>query len=164
MENQPVNIKPNGPEEITSMIMVKTILELHADELLTMLSEAVSEGRQMGANIAFSMHKLLIDVLTLVQASIDNDFDEMNNILADVGALDTQLRDDDEQTYHDMLQEVLTALCPDNPGLARLVWLTSLKMIEDAKSGGLLLSAYPQTQVSTGPNRSQRRQAARNKK
>jgi len=164
MENQPVNIKPSGPEEITSMIMVKTILELHADELLTMLSEAVSEGRQMGANIAFSMHKLLIDVLTLVQASIDNDFDEMNNILADVGALDTQLRDDDEQTYHDMLQEVLTALCPDNPGLARLVWLTSLKMIEDAKSGGLLLSAYPQTQVSTGPNRSQRRQAARKKK
>jgi hypothetical protein len=164
MENQPVNIKPNGPEEITSMIMVKTILELHADELLTMLSEAVSEGRQMGANIAFSMHKLLIDVLTLVQASIDNDFDEMNNILADVGAIEMQLREDDEQTYHDMLQEVLTALCPDNPGLARLVWLTSLKMIEDAKSGGLLLSAYPQTQVSTGPNRAQRRQASRKMK
>jgi hypothetical protein len=164
MENQPVNIKPNGPEEITSMIMVKTILELHADELLTTLNEAVSEGRQMGANIAFSMHKLLIDVLTLVQASIDNDFDEMNNILADVGAVEIQLREDDEQTYHDMLQEVLTALCPDNPGLARLVWLTSLKMIEDAKSGGLLLSAYPQTQSSAGPNRAQRRQAARKKK
>ena len=163
MENQPVNIKPNGPEEITSMIMVKTILELHADELLTMLSEAVSEGRQMGANIAFSKHKLLIDVLTLVQASINNDFDEMNNILADVGTLDRQLWDDDEQTNHDILQEVLSALCPDNPGLARLVWLTSLKMIEDAKSGGLLLSAYPQTQGNTGPNRAQRRQAVRKK-
>ena len=164
MENQPVNIKPNGPEEVASLFMVKTILELHADELLRRLSEAASEGRQMGANIAFSKYELLIDVLTLVEASINNDFEEMNNILADIGASDTQLRDDDEQTYHDILQEVLSALCPDNPGLARLVWLTSLKMIEDAKSGGLRLSAYPQTQSSTGPNRAQRRQAARKKK
>ena len=164
MENQPVNIKPNGPEEITSMIMVKTILELKADQLLTMSRKANDDGMPMSAHIGFSLHAVLVDVLTLVQASIDNDFDEMNNILADVGAVEIQLREDDEQTYHDMLQEVLTALCPDNPGLARLVWLTSLKMIEDAKSGGLLLSAYPQTQSSTGPNRAQRRQAARKKK
>ena len=164
MENQPVNIKPNGPEEITGLIMVKTILELQADELLTMARNAKNEGKPMGANIGSAMHSVLVDVLTLVQASINNDFEEMNNILADIGASDTQLRDDDEQTYHDILQEVLSALCPDNPGLARLVWLTSLKMIEDAKSGGLRLSAYPQTQGNTGPNRAQRRQTARKKK
>ena len=164
MENQPVNIKPNGPEEIASMIMVKTILEIKADQLLTMSRNANNDGMPMCANIGFSLHALMVIVLNLVEASINNDFEEMNNILADIGASDTQLRDDDEQTYHDILQEVLSALCPDNPGLARLVWLTSLKMIEDAKSGGLLLSAYPQTQSSTGPNRAQRRQAARKKK
>lgn len=164
MEHQPTNIKPNGPEEITSMIMVKSILELQADQLLTMSMKANEEGRPMGANIGFSMHALMVIVLNLVQASIDNDFDAMNDILTDVDALEIQLRDDDHRTYHDHLQDVLTALCPDNPGLARLVWLTSLKMIEDAKSGGLLLSAYPQTQSSAGPNRAQRRQAARKKK
>ena len=164
MENQPVNIKPNGPEEITGLIMVKTILELQADELLTMARNAKNEGKPMGANIGSAMHSVLVDVLTLVQASINNDFDAMNDILDDVGAIKMQLQEDNEQTYHDMLQDILSALCPDNPGLARLVWLTSLKMIEDAKSGGLLLSAYPQTQSSTGPNRAQRRQAARKKK
>lgn len=164
MEHQPTNIKPNGPEEITSMIMVKSILELQADQLLTMSMKANEEGRPMGANIGFSMHALMVIVLNLVQASIDNDFDAMNDILGDVGAIKMQLQEDNEQTYHDMLQDILSALCPDNPGLARLVWLTSLKMIEDAKSGGLLLSAYPQTQSSAGPNRAQRRQAARKKK
>ena len=164
MENQPVNIKPNGPEEIASMIMVKTILEIKADQLLTMSRNANNDGMPMCANIGFSLHALMVIVLNLVQASIDNDFDAMNNILADVGALELRLRDDDGQMHHDMLQEVLSALCPDNPGLARLVWLTSLKMIEDAKSGGLRLSAYPQTQGNTGPNRAQRRQTARKKK
>lgn len=164
MEHQPTNIKPNGPEEITSLIMVRTILELKADQLLTVSRKANNDGMPMCAHIGFSLHAVLVDVLTLVQASIDNDFDAMNDIWGDVGALDTQLRDDDEQTHHDMLQDIFSLLCPDNPGLARLVWLTSLKMIEDAKSGGLVLSAYPQTQVSTGPNRAQRRQASRKKK
>ena len=164
MEHQLTNIKPNGPEEITSMIMVKSILEIKADQLLTMSRNANNDGMPMCANIGFSLHALMVIVLNLVQASIDNDFDAMNDILGDVGAIKMQLQEDNEQTYHDMLQDVLSALCPDNPGLARLVWLTSLKMIEDAKSGGLVLSAYPQTQVSTGPNRAQRRQATRKKK
>jgi len=164
MEHQPTNNKTNGPEEITSMIMVKTILELQADDCLTMARTAKNEGRLMSASIGFSMHAVLVDVLTLVQASIDNDFDAMNNIFSNVGASELPLRDDEEQTYQGVLQEMISALCPDNPGLARLVWLTSLKMIEDAKSGGLILSAYPQTQSSAGPNRAQRRQASRKKK
>ena len=164
MEYQPANIKSNGPEEITNMIMVKTILEIKADQLAAMIREAFNDGKMTCVNVGFSLHALMVIVLNLVQASIDNDSDAMNDILGDVGAIKMLLPEDNEQRYHDMLQDVLSALCPDNPGLARLVWLTSLKMIEDAKSGGLLLSAYPQIQGNTGPNRAQRRQAARKKK
>jgi hypothetical protein len=143
MEHQPTNIKPNGPEEIASLVMVKTILELQGDELLKMARTARNEGRAIVANIGYSLHALIVDVLILVQASIDNDFDAMNNILANVGELEIRLQDGSEQFHHDMLQEVLNALCSDNSNLARYLWLISLKMIKDARSGGLDLSAFP---------------------
>lgn len=143
MEHQPANIKPNGPEEIASLVMVMTILELRADELLTMARKAQNERRAIVATIGFSLHALLVDVLTLLQASINNDFDAINNILADVGELEIRLQDGSQQMHHDMLREVLNAVCSDNSNLARYLWLISLKMIQDARSGGLDLSAYP---------------------
>ena len=164
MTTQQTNIKPNETEEVSSLIMLKTIFEIQADELLTMTNEANNEGMPMETNAGFFMYALLLDVIALVQASIDNDFDAMRRYLPNVGALDLQPKKDDEQMQDDTLLDTLNALCPNNPGLAFFVWLTSLKMIEEAKSTGRRILAFPQTQANTGPNRAQRRQTARKKK
>ena len=107
MTTQQTNIKPNGTEEVSSLIMLKTILEVQADELLTMTNEANNEGMPMEVNAGFFMYALLLDVIALVQASIDNDFDAMRHYLPNVGALDLQPKEDDEhmqpatQSSHD---------------------------------------------------------------
>ena len=164
MTTQQTNIKPNGTEEVSSLIMLKTILEVQADELLTMTNEANNEGMPMEVNAGFFMYALLLDVIALVQASIDNDFDVMRGYLPNVGASDLHLQKDDEQMPDDTLLDALNALCPNNPGLAFFVWQTSVKMIEEAKGTGRRIFAFPQTQVNTGQNRAQRRQTARKKK
>ena len=143
MTTQPANMKPNGPDEITSLVIVKTILEHRLDDLLEMANQADNEGRPMAAEISYFAHEQLREAASLVQASIDNDFDAMNNAFTEVTEVDDNLRKDESILLHDKLQDALSALCPDNPSLARLVFLTSVKMIEDAKSGGLRLSAYP---------------------
>ena len=164
MTTQQVNIKPNGTEEVSSLLILKTIFEVQANEVLTMALEAESEGMPMETNAGFFMYALLLDVIALVQASIDNDFDAMRHYLPNVGALDLQPKEDDEHMQDDTLLDTFNALCPNNPGLAFFVWLTSLKMIEEAKSTGRRILAFPQTQANTGPNRAQRRQTARKKK
>lgn len=164
MTTQQTNIKPNGTEEVSSLLILKTIFEIQANEVLSMALEAESEGMPLEANIGIFMHALLLDVIDLVQASINNDFDALRSHFADVGELDLQPPKEDEQMEHDKLLEALTALCPDNPGLAFFVWLKSMDLIKDAKSTGLRLFSYPQTQANTGPNRAQRRQTARKKK
>jgi len=164
MENQQKNIKPNGPDEITSLIMVKTILEHWVDELQERRWKLHNAGMPMWTRLKYSETYAINRALALVQAYLDNDLEGMGEYrYSDPENIEIH-PEDEKPLLEDRLQDAISALCPDNPGLARLVWLTSLKMIEDAKSGGLVLSAYPQTQVSTGPNRAQRRQASRKKK
>ena len=164
MNTQPENIKPNGPDEITSLIMVKTILEHWVDELQERRWKLHNAGMPMRTMLKYSELYAINRALALVQAYLVNDLEGMGEYrYSDPENIEIH-QEEEKPLLEDRLQDVFTALCPDNPGLARLVWLTSLKMIEDAKSGGLLLSAYPQTQSSAGPNRAQRRQAARKKK
>lgn len=75
----------------------------------------------------------------LVQVTIDNDFDAMTNALTDVTEVDDNLRKDESILLQDNLQDSLSALCPHNPSLIRLVFLVSVKMIEYSKSGVLRL-------------------------
>ena len=164
MTTQQVNIKPNGTKEVSSLLILKTIFEVQANEVLTMALEAESEGMQMEANLGICMRALLLDVINLVQAAINSDFDAMRGDFTDVGPVVQHLRKIDEQIGHDRLLDALNALCPTNPDLAFFVWLTSMEMIEDGKNTGLRIFAYPQTQSNTGPNRAQRRQTARKKK
>lgn len=77
MTTQQVNIKPNGTEEVSSLLILKTIFEVQANEVLTMALEAESEGMQMEANLGICMRALLLDVINLVQAAINNNFDAM---------------------------------------------------------------------------------------
>ena len=164
MTTQQVNIKPNGTKEVSSLLILKTIFDIQANEVLAMAKESHDEGVPMEANVGVFMNALLLDVIGLVQAAINNDFDAMRRYLPNVGASDLQPKKDDEQIQDDTLLDTLNALCPNNPGLAFFVWLTSLKMIEEAKSTGHRILAFPQTQTNTGPNRAQRRQTARKKK
>jgi signal transduction histidine kinase len=108
-----------------------------------MASQADNEGRPMAGEMSYFAHEQLKEAVALVQAAIDNDFDAMTNAFTEVTEVDHNLRKDESILLHDKLQEALSALCPDNPSVARIVFLTSVKMIEDAKSGGLRLSAYP---------------------
>ena len=164
MTTQQVNIKPNGTEEVSSLLILKTIFEVQANEVLTMALEAESEGMQMEANLGICMRALLLDVINLVQAAINSDFDAMRGDFTDVGPVVQHLRKIDEQIGHDRLLDALNALCPNNPDLAFFIWQTSMEMIEDDKSTGLRKLTYPKTQANTGPNRAQRRQTARKKK
>ena len=143
MTTQPANMKPNGPDEVTSLVIVKTIMEHRLDDLLEMADLAGNEDRPMAAEMSYFAHEQLKEAVALVQAAIDNDFDAMSNAFTEVTEVDDNLRKDESILLHDKLQEALSALCPDNPAVARIVFLTSVKMIEDAKSGGLRLSAYP---------------------
>ena len=164
MTTQQVNIKPNGTKEVSSLLILKTIFEVQANEVLATALEAESEGMQMEASLGICMRALLLDVINLVQAAINNDFDAMRGNFTDVGPVVQHLRKIDEQIGHDRLLDALNALCPNNPDLAFDVWLTSMEMIEDDKITGLRKLTYPQTQANTGPNRAQRRQTARKKK
>jgi hypothetical protein len=164
MTTQQVNIKPNGTDEVTSLVILKTIFEIQANEVLTMAKESNNEGMPMESNVGVFMHVLLLDVIDLLQAAINNDFDALGSNFTDVGALALHLRKMDEQMQHDKLLNALNALCPNDPDLAFLIWLTSMEMIENAKSTGLHISADPQTQANMGPNRAQRRQTASKKK
>ena len=164
MTTQQVNIKPNGTEEVSSLLILKTIFDIQINEVLTMAKESNNEGMPMETNAGFFMYALLLDVIALVQASIDNDFDSMRHYLPNVGALDLQPKEDDEHMQDDTLLDTLNALCPNNPDLAFFIWQKSMEMIEDDKSTGLRKLTYPQTQANTGPNRAQRRQTARKKK
>ena len=143
MTTQPANMKPNGPDEVTSLVIVKNIMEHRLDDLLEMANQADNEGRPMAGEMSYFAHEQLKEAVALVQAAIDNDFEAMNNAFTEVTEVDDNLRKDESILLHDKLQEALSALCPDYPSVARIVFLTSLKMIEDAKSGGLRLSAYP---------------------
>ena len=40
MTTQPANMKPNGPDEVTSLVIVKTIMEHRLDDLLEMANQA----------------------------------------------------------------------------------------------------------------------------
>ena len=164
MTTQQVNIKPNGTEEVSSLLILKTIFDIQANELLAMAKESHNEGVSMEANVGFFLHALLLDVIGLVQAAINNDFDAMRGDFTDFGALALHLREIDEQNGHDRLLDALNALCPNDPDLAFFIWLTNMEMIENAKSTGLHIFPDPQTQANTGPNRAQRRQTARKKK
>ena len=164
MTTQQVNIKPNGTKEVSSLLILKTIFEVQANEVLATALEAESEGMQMEASLGICMRALLLDVINLVQAAINSDFDAMRGDFTDVGPVVQHLRKIDEQIGHDRLLDALNALCPNNPDLAFDVWLTSMEMIADDKSTGHRKLTYPQTQANTGPNRAQRRQTARKKK
>lgn len=164
MTNEQVNIKPNGTEEVSSLLLLKTILEIRANEVLTMAKESNNEGMPTEANAGIYMHVLLLDVIDLLQAAINNDFEAMRGNFTDVGALALRLREIDEQMQHDKLLDALNTLCPNDPDLAFFIWLTNMEMIENAKSTGLHIFPDPQTQANTGPNRAQRRQTARKKK
>jgi hypothetical protein len=164
MTNEQVNIKPNGTEEVSSLLILKTIFEVQANEVLATALEAESEGMQMEASLGICMRALLLDVINLVQAAINNDFDAMRGNFTDVGPVVQHLRKIDEQIGHDRLLDALNALCPNDPDLAFFIWLTNMEMIENAKSTGLHIFPDPQTQANTGPNRAQRRQTARKKK
>ena len=164
MTNEQVNIKPNGTEEVSSLLLLKTIFEIRANEVLTMAKESNNEGMPTEANAGIYMHVLLLDVIDLLQAAINNDFEAMRGNFTDVGALALRLREIDEQMQHDKLLDALNALCPNDPDLAFFIWLTNMEMIENAKSTGLHIFPDPQTQANTGPNRAQRRQTARKKK
>jgi hypothetical protein len=164
MTTQQINIKPNGTEDVFKLIILKTIFETQLNEVLTMAKESHNEGMPWEANAGIYMHTLLRDVIGLVQAAINNDFDAMGGSFTDFPGLALHLRKIDEQIGHDRLLDALNALCPTNPDLAFFVWLTSMEMIEDDKSTGLRKLTYPQTQANTGPNRAQRRQTARKKK
>ena len=164
MTTQQVNIKPNGTEEVSSLLLLKTIFEIRANEVLTMAKESNNEGMPTEANAGIYMHVLLLDVIDLLQAAINNDFEAMRGNFTDVGALALRLREIDEQNGYDRLLDALNALCPNNPDLAFFIWQKSMEMIEDDKSTGLRKLTYPQTQANTGPNRAQRRQTARKKK
>ena len=142
MTTQPANMKPNGPDEVTSLVIVKTIMEHRLDDLLEMANQADNEGRPMAGEMSYFAHEQLKEAAALVQAAIDNDFDAMNNAFTEVTEVDDNLRKDESILLHDNLQDALSALCPDNPSLAHIIFLTCRKMIEDAKSGGLRLSAY----------------------
>jgi hypothetical protein len=164
MTNEQLNIKPNGTEEVSSLLILKTIFEIQANEVLTMAKESNNEGMPTEANAGIYMYVLLLDVIDLLQAAINNDFEAMRGNFTDVGALALRLREIDEQNGYDRLLDALNALCPDDPNLAFFVWQTSMEMIEDDKSTGLHKLTYPKTQANTGPNRAQRRQTARKKK
>ena len=164
MTNEQVNIKPNGTEEVSSLLLLKTIFEIRANEVLTMAKESNNEGMPTEANAGIYMHVLLLDVIDLLQAAINNDFEAMRGNFTDVGALALRLREIDEQMQHDKLLDALNALCPNDPDLAFFIWLTNMEMIENAKSTGLHIFPDLQTQANTGPNRAQRRQTARKKK
>ena len=164
MTNEQLNIKPNGTEEVSSLLILKTIFEIQANEVLTMAKESNNEGMPTEANAGIYMYVLLLDVIDLLQAAINNDFEAMRGNFTDVGPVVQHLRKIDEQIGHDRLLDALNALCPDDPNLAFFVWQTSMEMIEDGKNTGLRIFAYPQTQANTGPNRAQRRQTARKKK
>ena len=164
MTTQQVNIKPNGTKEVSSLLILKTIFDIQINEVLTMAKESHDEGVSMEANVGFFLHALLLDVIGLVQAAINNDFEAMRGNFTDVGALALRLREIDEQNGYDRLLDALNALCPNNPDLAFFIWQKSMEMIEDDKSTGLRKLTYPQTQANTGPNRAQRRQTARKKK
>ena len=139
MTTQLENIKPNGPDEITSLVIAITILEHRLDDLLEMANQAENEGRPMAAAMGYFAYRQLKEAASLVQASIDNDFDTMNNALTKVTEVDYNLRRAESNLLHGKLQDVLSALCPDNPSLARIVFLASIRMIEDARRGVLRL-------------------------
>ena len=164
MTTQQVNIKPNGTEEVSSLLILKTIFDIQINEVLAMAKESHNEGVSMEANVGFFLHALLLDVIGLVQAAINNDFDAMRGNFTDFPGFALHLREIDEQNGYDRLLDALNASCPNNPDLAFFIWLTNMEMIENAKSTGLHIFPDPQTQANTGPNRAQRRQTARKKK
>jgi hypothetical protein len=164
MTTQQVNVKPNGTKEVSSLLILKTIFDIQANEVLAMAKESHNEGVPMEANVGIFMRALLLDVIGLVQAAINNDFDAMRGNFTDFPGFALHLRKIDEQNGYDKLLDALNALCPNNADLAFFIWQTSMEMIEDDQSTGLRKLTYPQTQANTGPNRAQRRQTARKKK
>ena len=73
MTTQPANMKPNGPGEVTSLVIVKTIMEHRLDDLLEMANQADNEGRPMAGEMSYFAHEQLKEAVALVQAAIDND-------------------------------------------------------------------------------------------
>ena len=143
MTTQPENIKPNGPDEITSLIMVKTILEHWVDELQERRWKLHNAGMPMATSLKYSELYAINRALALVQAYLVNDLEGMGEYRYS-DPEDIEIHQEDEKPLlEDRLQDAISALCPDNQKLARLVWLQTLKMIDDSKSGGLRLSAYP---------------------
>ena len=164
MTTQPENIKPNGPDEITSLIMVKTILEHWVDELQERRWKLHNAGMPMATSLKYSELYAINRALALVQAYLVNDLEGMGEYRYS-DPEDIEIHQEDEKPLlEDRLQDAISALCPNSPGLAFIVWQTSVKMIEEAKSTGRRIFAFPQTQANTGPNRAQRRQTVRKKK
>ena len=97
MTTQQVNIKPNGTEEVSSLLILKTIFDIQINEVLAMAKESHNEGVSMEANVGFFLHALLLDVIGLVQAAINNDFDAMRGNFTDFPGLALHLRKIDEQ-------------------------------------------------------------------
>ena len=140
MTTQPENIKPNGPDEITSLVIMKTMIEHHLADLHTMADDAFNAGRPMSARVGFLNHQLLRKMADLVQASIDNDFDSMNDVFGSVGLLSAYLEHDEQVMREEQLHDALALMCPDNPTLTHMIFLKCMKMFEDAQSGGLRMS------------------------
>lgn len=140
MTTQPENIKPNGPDEITSLVIMKTMIEHHLDDLRRVANEAFIAGRPMFARVGFLTHQLLSRMVDLVQASIDNDFDSMNDVFVDVDLLSASLECDEQAMCEEQLHDALAFMCQDNPALTHMIFLKCMKMFEDAQSGGLRMS------------------------
>lgn len=140
MTTQPENIKPNGPDEITSLFIMKTMIEHHLDDLHTMANEALNDGRPMSARVGFINHQLLRRVADLVQASIDNDFDSLNDGFGSVCLLSAYLEHDEQVMHEEQLHDAIALMCQDNPALTHMIFLKCMKMFEEAQSGGLRMS------------------------
>ena len=97
----------------------------------------------MWTKLKYSETYAINRALALVQAYLDNDLEGMGEYrYSDPENIEIN-QEDEKPLLEDRLQDAISALCPDNQKLARLVWLQTLKMIDDSKSGGLRLSAYP---------------------
>ena len=139
MTNQQENIKPNGPDEITSLIMVKTILEHWVDELQERRWKLHNAGMPMATSLKYSELYAINRALALVQAYLVNDLEGMGEYRYS-DPEDIEIHQEDEKPLlEDRLQDAISALCPDNPSLARIVFLASIRMIEDARRGVLRL-------------------------
>ena len=139
MTNQQENIKPNGPDEITSLIMVKTILEHWVDELQERRWKLHNAGMPMWTKLKYSETYAINRALALVQAYLDNDLEGMGEYrYSDPENIEIN-QEDEKPLLEDRLQDAISALCPDNPSLARIVFLASIRMIEDARRGVLRL-------------------------